>query len=342
MLTVVSSFEELKRIESELISFYESLEVKYFLSPNYCIKAYELFQVSDNSSSIYFIIKKNRNIIVGYIPLFINAKGVLKFVYDKHTDFLSEVGNQFDFNDYKKISDEITKNSYIKKIDLDNLHSDAKILHFFRHFFTKGCSVHSYNNHSFLTTEEDGGLLKHLSSSNRSELKRICKKTSSSTFKVFTSPEPFPKKEIEILITKMINNGSRENNFLDKNTLSLLIFLFEKKEMEIFTKSLDSNLVSASFVLKNNCGKRMVWLDLYDDIQYINLSSYIEYINYLNAKCIKYINFGRGSYDYKAKNFKPNCENLYNLRYSKSKWDFFFINYYPIKEFIKRIVKNKK
>jgi len=337
MLTVISSFEELKGIESELADFYKTFDANYFLSPVYCIKAYELF--NNDEDSIYFIIKRDKSIIVGYIPLLVDVKGILKFIYDKHTDFLSEVGLQFDFNDYKKITQEIENNQRIKKIDLDNLHSESKLLHFFKHFFTKGCSVHSYNNHSFITTKEKGGLLKHLSSSNRSELKRICKKTSSSTFNVIMHPESFPKKEIEGLIITMIANGSRENNFLDKKTFNLIEYLYENGEVEIFSKSLNNQLVSASVALKNKVGKRMVWIDLYDDIQYINLSSYIEYIYYLNEKDVRYLNFGRGSYDYKAKNFLPNCENLYNLRYSKSKWDFFFTNYYSIKEFMKRIVK---
>ena len=342
MLRVISSFEELKSIELELHSFYETYEANYFSSPAYCIKAYELFYNPTESNSIYFIIKKANDKIVGYIPFYIDTKGILKFIYDKHTDFLSEVGNQFDFNDYKKIAQKIENNTLIKKIDLDNLPSDAKLLHYFKHFFIKGCSVYSYNNHSFLSANAADSLLKNLSSSGRSELKRICKKNSQFAFKVFAQNEAFPKKQLEVLRLKMIANGSRSNKFLDENTLNLIEHLFQRGEVELFSKTLANEFVSSSIVLKNRKCKRMVWLDLYDDIQYINLSSYIEYIDYLDSNGMNYFNFGRGSYDYKAKNFQPNCENLYNLRYSKSKWDFFFTNYYPIKQFVKRIVKSKK
>ena len=341
MLTVIRSFEDLMSIELDLNAFYKSFKEYYFLSPGYCIKAYELFYNVNDTNSIYFIIKRVDDKIVGYIPLYINTKGILKFIHQKHTDFLSEVGSQFNFNDYKNITQKIEKNSLIKKIDLDNLHSESKMLHFFKHFFMGRCSVYSYNNHSFLKTKEKGGMLIHLSSSDRSELRRIHKKTKF-IFKIFTHTEIFPRNKIESLIVKMISNGSRENNFLESNTLNFIEYLFEKGEVEIFTKTINSQFVSASVVLKNKVGKRMVWIDLYDDIPYINLGSYIEYINYLNENGIKYLNFGRGSYDYKAKNFKPNCENLFNFRYSKSKWDFFFTNYYPIKEFAKRFLKAKK
>ncbi len=342
MLNVISSTEELIKIESELHDFYKSYQSDYFLSPHFCIKVYELFYNTDDSNKTYFIVKREKNRVVGYIPLYINTKGVLKFIYDKHTDFLSEVGTQFDFNDFKKIAQEIEANSLIKRIDLDNLPSSSKLLNFFKHFFINGCSIYSYNNHSFIATEVSEGLLKHLSSSNRSELRRVSKKNIQFPFKVFSHPALFPKSEIETLRLKMISNGSREVQFLDENTLNLIAYLFEQGEVEIISKVSEGNFVSASIVLKNKIGRRMVWMDLYDDIQYVNLSSYIEYINYLNENGMQYLSFGRGSYDYKAKNFQPNCENLYNLRYSKSKWDFLFTNYYPIKGFVKRIVKSKK
>lgn len=342
MLNFISTYKELKESETELQNFYESIQQDHFLSPHYCIKAYELFYNADDSNKIYFIIKRIKNNIVGYIPMYINAKGVLKFIFDKHTDFLSEVGVQFDFNDFKKITQEITVNTYIKRIDLDNLPSGSKVLNYFKHFYLQGCCVYSYNNHSFIVTKGSKDLLKHLSSSNRSELKRVSKKNNQFTFKVYTFPELFPKNDIEKLRLKMISNGSREDNFLEKNALNLIEYLFNQGEIEIFSKISGDDFVSASFVLKNNADKRMVWIDLYDDIQYVNLSSYIEYVNYLDSNGMNYLSFGRGSYDYKAKNFQPNCENLYNLRYSKSKWDFFFTNYYPIKGFVKRIVKSKK
>lgn len=340
MLEVISTFEELKNIESELNAFYDMFQVSHFLSPSYCINAYELFFNTDNSNSLYFIIKRDANNIVGYIPLYINAKGTLKFVYDKHTDFLSEEGNQFNFNDFKKIARGIDNYNIIKRIELDNLISESKLLHFFKHFFSKGCNVYSYNNHSFLFSYANEGLLKHLSSSDRSELKRILKKNNQFSFKVYTCNDVFPKKEIELLRLKMIQSKTRTNDFLSKNTLHLIESLYQKGEVELFSKSSIDALVSLSIVLKNNCGKRMVWIDLYDNIKYINLSAYIEYIEYLDLNSLKYLNFGRGSYDYKAQNFQPNCENLYNFRYSKSKWDFFFTNYYPLREFVKRILKS--
>ena len=341
MLRIISTFEELKSIEAELNAFYETYQSDYFLSPSYCIKAFELFYNSDDSNALYFITKREKNGINGYIPLFINSKGTLKFIYDIHTDFLSEVGNQFDFNDFKKIAQEIEKNKKIKRYDLDNLISESKLLHFFKHFFNKGCSVYCYNNHSFLISNENQGLLKHLSSSGRSELKRIYKRNSQFGFKIFTNTEIFPRKDIEQLRLRMIENGSRSIDFLDKNILDLIEYLFQKGEVELFSKIREDEFVSISIVLKNTSGKQMVWLDLYDDIQSINLSSYIEYIYNLDENGLKYFNFGRGSYDYKAKNFQPNCENLYNIRYSKSKGDFYFTNYYPIKDFVKRIIKGK-
>lgn len=342
MLNIIYTHKELRENESDLISFYKSIKQAHFLSPNYCIKAYELFCDKSESYQIYFIVKRINDKIVGYIPMYINGSGVLKFIYDKHTDFLYEVGCQFDYNDFKKITQGIKTNSDIKKIDLDNLPSGSKLLNYFKHFFKGECSIFSYNNHSYLIKNGVGSLLQHLSSSQRSELKRVLKKTDNYVFRVYSYPDGFPECETEYLRLKMISNGSRKRDFLEPQTIDMIKYLYAKGELEIFSKVSNDNFVSESFVLKNDNGGRMIWIDLYDDINYINLSSYIEYINHIDSAGFKFISFGRGSYDYKAKNFQPICENLYNFRYSKSKWDFFFTNYYPIKEFVKRIIKTRK
>ncbi|MNL38882.1 hypothetical protein D3C87_1611270 [compost metagenome] len=86
----------------------------------------------------------------------------------------------------------------------------------------------------------------------------------------------------------------------------------------------------------------MVWIDLYADVQLINLSAYVDYIDHLRGSSPLLLSFGRGSYDYKARNFQPDLQNLYNLRYSKNKFDFFFSHYQGIKQFVKRLVRERK
>ena len=340
MLNIISSVEELNELKDELVTFYRGCDYKYFLSPEYCIQSYETFH-NQERDNVFFIINKDKNKITGYMPLIIDSRGVLKFINDKDTDFLSEVG-RFTFNDYKKIVQEILSNTFIKRIDLNNFPIDAKFPHYLKHFLGMGCIISGFNNHSYLQCHDEISLLKHLSSSGRSELKRISKKNADFTFTICAYPTPFPKNKLITLRKKMIESGERDINFFNDKIVEFIEKLYVNEEIEIFTKKNEDQFISASIVLKNETGKKLIWMDLFNDQHYINLSAYIEYIYSLDAEKNNYINFGRGSYDYKAKNFQPTIETLYNLRYSKSKWDFYFTNYYPIKEFVKRIVRAKK
>lgn len=341
MINVISSFGDLIKIKDEIVSFYKEVSYAYFLSPEYCFNSYKSFHSDEIDHGLYFIVNREKQKIVGYIPLVLNKKGILKFINDSDTDFLSEVGC-FSYNDYKKIIQDITTNTMIKRIDLNNFPIDAKFPHYLKHFLGLGTVIYGFNNHSYLQSQNEVSLIKHLSSSGRSELKRIVKKNADFEFKIFKNNIAFPKEKLIKLRSKMIENGSRNSNFFSDKLIDFVENLYIQQEIEIFTNNSEDRFVSASIVLKNETSKKMIWMDLYDDEQYINLSAYIEYIHILDEGNNNYLNFGRGSYDYKAKNFQPKVENLYNLRYSKSKWDFFFTNYYPIKEFIKRIIKSTK
>jgi hypothetical protein len=178
-----------------------------------------------------------------------------------------------------------------------------------------------------------------LKSNEKSKLKRIQRKNQNCTFEVFANSQVFPWDAFLELKQQMISKGKRNTAFFDNNFVDMIQKLYDVGEIEIFTKSQDGQFVSASIVLVNmHLKTKMVWFDLFSDIQYINLSAYVDYIDYLDQVQGMTLSLGRGSYDYKAKNFQPQIQNLFNLRYSKSKFDFWFANYFCMKYFLKRIV----
>ena len=63
----------------------------------------------------------------------------------------------------------------------------------------------------------------------------------------------------------------------------------------------------------------LVWIDMYDDSKMINLYNYILAISSLSAEESVKINFGRGSYNYKIKNFLPVEKKLYSMYIFSSK-----------------------
>ena len=341
MFQVISNIADIRAIQVNLEQVYQQHQPLSFYSPQYILNAAALFGTAAPKSELFFVIYKIKQQVTHYIPLYIDHKHTLRFIFDRHTDYCACIGPPINFVMVKELVKLITDHPGVKRIEFDNLLADDPLLNGFRHFLKSGTAISCYNNHSFI--ELTGGKLyfDQLKSKEKSELKRVQKKNENFPFEVFSNNKPFPGHQIQQLRDQMIASKSRDADFFDHPFMALSEALYQAGELEVFSKLDKGELVSASMVLKNK-NYRMVWIDLFADIQFINLSAYIDYIQYLEQFPQTTFSFGRGSYDYKAKNFQPKLQNLYNLRYSKSKWDFYFFNYYPIKLFVKRLIKEKK
>ncbi|HSN61174.1 MAG TPA: hypothetical protein VLR49_09570, partial [Ferruginibacter sp.] len=339
MLEVIHNIKELYPLKDELEKIYTNQSGLNFYSPNYVIKCFEHFLIHNKSNRLFFIVVKRNHLIVAYLPLYIDKNKILRFVFDKHTDYCACVGEQLDHLSVKDLCKIILQEKEIRGIEFDNLLPADELLNYTRHYLGTGSVIFSYNNHSFLETKPGEGMLLHLKSKEKSELKRITKKNEAFPFEIFDRQMEYPLQKVKALRDSMIKSKTRGNDFLEDNFIDFTRLLFEAGELEIFAKSDGERLVSASFVLINNKGKRIVWIDMYDDVPFVNLSAYIEYINHLEKNNLPYLSLGRGSYDYKSKNFLPQIENLYNLRYHKSKFHFLFTNFHPIKQFVKRLMR---
>ena len=67
----------------------------------------------------------------------------------------------------------------------------------------------------------------------------------------------------------------------------------------------------------------MFWIDMFDDSKMINLFNYISFISKKSFNNQININFGRGLYRYKIKNFLPNERDLHSILIYSSKWQEF-------------------
>lgn len=341
MLEVIDDVKGLQDIKSELEEVYNTHSGWSFNSPTFFLTAYKEFQLESSKRHLFFVIFRKKNKIITYIPLYIDQKNTLRFIFDEHTDFCGVIGEKPDFNFFKDLSKVILNESKINRISLDNLLPDDPLLNAFKHFLGQGTLISCYNNHSFISSTTAKGFFGHLKSKEKSELKRVQNKNINYDFEVFDGGKVFPQNQMKALRDQMIANKSRSADFLDDNFLSFSKVLYDAGELEVFSKWDNGQLVSSSMVLKKKQSNyRMVWIDLFANIQFVNLSAYVDYIHHLEQYSPSVFSFGRGSYDYKAKNFQPQIQNLYNLRYSKSKFDFLFTNFYLLKYFLKRIIKN--
>lgn len=339
MVIVIENIEELKKIEGELEKVYENHNGWSFSSPKFILTTIK--KNYDNTSfSLFFVLNRHEETLESYLPLYIDSKKTLRFLFDKHTDYCGVIGKDLNNNFLKDFAKIISQDKRIERLDFDNLLFSDSLLNGLRYYLKSGVFLTSYNNHSYISCTKDKGYFNSLKARDRSELKRVLKKNANSSFSVFAFPQSFPKEGILKLRDKMIMQGSRDKDFLSSDFLSFIEELYQNNEIVVLANSLGEEMVSIVFTFKNNIQKTyMFWLTLYDqNVQYINLATYLNFISTVEFEEEYKISFGRGDYSFKA-TFAPTVENLYNFRYSKSKYDFFFTNYFPIKEFVKRIVK---
>jgi hypothetical protein len=334
MLEVIDDIKILYDLKVELEQVYDKHVGWSFCSPTFFLTAFKEFEFIN--TSLFFVIMRQNEKIVSYIPLYIDKRNTLRFIFDEHTDFCGVIGEKPGFNFFKDLSKIILKESKIKKISLDNLVPDDSLLNHLKNFLGSGAAISCYNNHSFISSDIENGYFSKLKARQRSELFRVSKLNKAFDFKLFDYPEVFPLAEIIHLRNKMINKGWRDKTFFDEKFVAFCEKLYESKELILITNRKENEILSIVFVFKNEKLKLFTfWLTLYDnDIKYINLTSYIDFIKSVEKKWDCHFNFGRGGYAFKS-TFCPNIENLYNLRFSKSKFDFLFTNFYFLKYFLK-------
>ena len=338
MLELINNVTTLREIQQELNFVYKKNASLSFYTPAYVLASFEHFLASDSHNCLFFVINRSQNEITHYFPWYIDDKHTLRFIFDKHTDYCSYIGPALDFTILKELTGLIINSSRIKRIDLDNLVSNDSLLNGFKHFLGLGTVISCYNNHSYINKTEFNKFHNHLNKEQIRRIVRLQKKNSDLLFEVFDGQKQFPKEQVIILRNQMIAQKLRETDFFDDSYVSFLESLYRIREIEIFSKWDNEQMICCTIVFKKE-NYRMLWIDLYSDIRFVSLSSYIDYIEYLNQFQDMTLSFARGSYDFKVTNFKPKIENLYNLRYSKSKFDFIFTNYYLLKYFLKRIIK---
>jgi len=340
MLEVIDDIEIISDLKLELEEVYNKHEGWSFYSPNYILNVYKEFYIELDSIALYFVLMRENGKIVSYIPLYIDNKKTLRFIFDKHTDFCGIIGEKPDLTFFKALSNKILKESKINRISLDNLLPDDSLLNHLKFFFGSSTSIFCYNNHSIVHSDIENGYYCKLKSRQRSELFRVSKINKTYDFRVFESPSNFPFEDIVVLRNKMVSKGWRDKTFFDDIFIKFCQKLYDSKELVLITNWHQNKIVSIVFVFKNEKQKLFTfWITLYDaDVKYINLTTYVNFISSLEKKGEYYFSFGRGDYYFKS-TFSPNIQNLYNLRYSKSKFDLLFTNYYPIRYFLKRIIK---
>ena len=132
--------------------------------------------------------------------------------------------------------------------------------------------------------------------------------------------EPYPEHVINRIIQLMIDSGLRSSSYLNDTMRLFMRKLYENGLVELPVLYDNGEPISLGFVFVNEQRTySMRWVILYKSGQF-NLWNNVRYIVEKSQIGSSVVDFGRGGYDYKMQNFRPQVENLYRFMASKTKW----------------------
>ena len=268
-------------------------------------------------------------------PMMIDNAGCLRFIADTHSDYSnfivdSGIKSYKYYEVMKKIAEAIQNEPTIKCIEFKNIAQANLHIGAFSSLLDYKKIIYQSNAVSFKKMASKQNLFdnfSYLSSKQRSELKRLYKKHSNLECLIYDiKTNKFPRSQTEEIIKEMVENNIRDKNFLNKTLLNIIESLYNEGTMIISSLIDEENrTLSMNFILKSrDKSVYLFWIDIYRDIPYTNLSAYLYFIEWLtvNKKEPFSIDFGRGLYDYKTKNFIPEIELQFTLFYAKKNIDF--------------------
>jgi len=321
---LISNLVEFKNLENDWRILYEKNKKNSVFQSfefNYFSWIYDLVKAKN---TLAIVIAYDSDKIKTIFPFYIDKRRRLRWINDLHADFCDAV-SIVDINFIEVI--EVLRSSFkIRYFQLVNLKKESSLL---AYSTINRCSVISDVDYSVINLNKgvfpDNGL--DYKSKQKTEFRRILKTNKDKDYKIIDYTKTlFPKVQIENLRERMILLGSRDERFLSKSQLLLIEELYLSGKVVLSIVSERGIINAISFII-NSPSEYLVWIDMYDDSKMINLCNYILAISSLAAEESVKINFGRGSYNYKIKNFLPVEKKLFSMYIFSSKYSdlkFFF------------------
>ena len=317
-------------------SFFQSFEFNYYSW---------ISELSKNKLNRLCIISlKNNGLVFAILPLYIDSKRRLRFINDRHADFCDLLSEQkFEF---ETILSEIRDKFKFHSVHFINFTKDSFLYKLFKTNHLNNSLVMTHVKYSDITISAGSfpNSVIRYKSKQKTEFRRVKKKNLGKDHYILQKDDDqdFPINEIYKLRERIIKLRLRKDNFLDEGRLLLLRELYNSNRIFISLVKTKGNTHAISFISRNK-NDYLFWIDMYDNSKMINIYNYILFIEKISLNNSVNINFGRGVYDYKIENFKPDIKQLFAVYIYKNKFKlslFMFVE--RIINFLKSIYKKFK
>ena len=348
MIEIIDTIDKFKTLESVWNSFFQQASnVTFFQSFKYNWISWETF--ATKKDKLYILIcRRSSNEIQAIFPFYIDRKGYLRFINDRHTDFCNALISKEVIAKYNLMLDVwkfVEEDKSIKFLFLDNLIPNSPLLSYWK-VFAKNAFVFSQTEHSWLNCFKSDHIFsdfKHLNAKERKRLITLEKKSSHCLLKIFhVKTDSYPEKEVVQITDAMITSGFRSSSYLDDTMRVFMRKLYDNGLVEIPVLYENEDPKSLGFVFVNDQQTfSMRWIILYKSSQY-NLWNYVHFISHKSEITSSVIDFGRGGYGYKMSNFRPEVENLYRFMVSKTKWGNWYVLFKIVASHLRKTLKKYK
>lgn len=336
-VSIISDIAEFKRIKEDWGSLFETREYSIFQSFEFSYYSWKFELSKNHQNHLYVIEVRVKSLLVAIFPLYIDPFKRLRFINDKHADFCDFLIH--DNFDVELISSYVSRYISSKSLYLINLREDSVAYNLFRRGKFNNYYIQSFQKYSDLIFPRGSfpDRYDRYKSKNKAVFRRI-KRVHHDKSHIILSRESddFPLKDILLLKERMIKSGLRGPSFLSNDRLMLIEELFNSNRLVISIIHKDVDVHAISFILKKS-NEYLFWISLFDNIKMIHIYNYILFIQAVSNDGKVCINFGRGAYDYKLTNFKPDVKLLFTVFVFQNKLQrIIFVSYSKVKMIIRK------
>jgi len=320
-ISVINKIEDLLLIKEDWDELFIKGDYSVFQSFDFNYQSWKYEFISDKRNQLAVTVITINESIVAIFPFYIDGNKQLRFINDIHFDFCDFITKES--IDFLVVYHYLKQEIGFKSIRLINVKQEANIYKAISELKIKNKVVLSISEYSSLNVEK--GIfpynVPHFRSHQKHRINKAYNKHEDKQCQILSIDQhDFPKKDMLILSLRMISLSIRKDNFLTKERLLLIESLYNAGIVIINILKKEDQVISMNILLKKSPREFIFWIDLFDDTQMINITSYIRFIRTTSSESSVDINFGRGRYFYKVSNFAPKFHILYGIYIFANIW----------------------
>ena len=340
-VSIINTIEGLRTIKEDWDQLFIKGNYSAFQSFNFNYGSWKYEFTLDKRNQLAITVITIKNSVVAIFPFYIDNNKDLRFINDIHFDFCDFIAKEP--IDFSTVYLYLKKKIEFKSIRLINIKQEADIYRSIIKFNVKNKVILSIYEYSCMNIDKGTFPFNvaHYRSHQKHRINKAYNKHKDKQSQILSIDRyKFPKDDILKLKEEMIDLSIRKNNFLTNERLLLIEFLYNAGIIIINILKKEDQIISMNILLKNSPSKFIFWIDLFDDLQMINIANYINFIKISSLESSVHVSFGRGNYFYKSSNFAPEFHALYAIYIFPNTWQRLrFIIFEGLKKLLKLVYK---